>query len=154
MSAKVLRMGHVALCVSDIDRSLAFYRDLLDFTVTLDEVQDTTRGGLPHVYKRRHGRRRVVHLRYGEGEGAPFLVLTSHPDDQPDGEAIQLDQIGINHVAFAVADVEALAKDLLAKGAQTCGPVDAFKDASGKISSVFFLDPDGILVQFDRGRRG
>ena len=44
-------VSHIAICVRDIDRSLTFYRDILGMRVTLDEVQDTTRGGLPYIYK-------------------------------------------------------------------------------------------------------
>jgi catechol 2,3-dioxygenase len=31
-----VRVGHVHLCVSDLDRAIAFYRDVLGFTVTAD----------------------------------------------------------------------------------------------------------------------
>jgi catechol 2,3-dioxygenase-like lactoylglutathione lyase family enzyme len=50
--------------------------------------------------------------------------------------------------------VEEVTQRLLAHGAQTCGPADAFRDANGHIRTVFFRDPDGILVQFDEGGEG
>jgi catechol 2,3-dioxygenase-like lactoylglutathione lyase family enzyme len=62
-----------------------------------------------------------------------------------------LDQVGISHLSFTVSDVEALTQRLLDNGVETCGPVDAFKDATGRLRTVFFRDPDGILVQFDDG---
>ncbi len=147
----VSAMSHVAFCVRDLDRALRFYRDLLGFRVEKDELQDTRTGGLPHLYRDRHAQRRVVHLRYGAGPTAPFLVLTEHPGDAISGEPIMLDQVGISHLSFTVPNVEELTKRLRAQGAETCGPPDAFKDASGRIRTVFFRDPDGILVQFDEG---
>ena len=70
------------------------------------------------------------------------------------GTPIMLDQVGISHVSFTVPNVEAVTQRLLAQGAQTCGPADAFRDAQGHLRTVFFRDPDGILVQFDEGGEG
>jgi glyoxylase I family protein len=149
-----LGMSHVAFCVSDMERSLAFYRDALGFRVRTDRVQETTTGGLPHVYKHRRATRRQVTLAYGEGDARPQLVITEHPGEPPDGDPIKLDQIGISHLSFTVPSVARLTEDLLAKGYQTAGPPDAFQDASGRVRTVFFFDPDGILVQFDEGGGG
>ena len=149
-----LGMSHVAFCVRDIEQSLAFYRDALGFRVLNDRLQDTTTGGLPRVYKHRRATRRQVTLAYGEGDARPQLVITEHPGEPPDGEPIKLDQIGISHLSFTVPSVPQLTETLLAKGYKTSGPADAFKDASGHVRTVFFLDPDGILVQFDEGGGG
>jgi catechol 2,3-dioxygenase-like lactoylglutathione lyase family enzyme len=149
-----LGMSHVAFCVRDIEQSLAFYRDALGFRVLNDRLQETTTGGLPHVYKYRRATRRQVTLAYGEGDARPQLVITEHPGEPPDGDPIKLDQIGISHLSFTVPSVAQLTEDLLAKGYKTAGPPDAFKDASGRVRTVFFVDPDGILVQFDEGGGG
>ena len=77
--------------------------------------------------------------------------MTCHPGDQPDGEPIKLDQIGISHISFTVPDVKALAEELVAKGVQLAGPLEGFTNAQGEVSSIFVYDPDGILVQFDSG---
>lgn len=153
MAAEIplLGMSHLAICVRNLDRSLEFYRDLLGLRVTKDVLQNTTTGGLPHLYRDRHTQRRVVHLQGGTGAGIPVLVMTEHPGDIVGGEPIMLDQLGISHLSFTVTDVEALTRHLLARGVETCGPADAFKDAQGRIRTVFFRDPDGILVQFDEG---
>jgi len=147
-------VSHIAICVRSLDQSLAFYRDLLGCEVVKDEVQDTSSGGLPHVYKDQHASRRVVHLRYGAGAAAPVLVMTEHPGDRVSGEPIMLDQVGISHISFTVPDVEAATHILMDRGVETCGPIDAFKGADGRIRTVFVRDPDGILVQLDEGLGG
>ena len=40
-------MSHVAFCVRDMEKSLAFYQGALGFRVLNDRRQDTTTGGLP-----------------------------------------------------------------------------------------------------------
>ena len=147
-------VSHIAMCVQDVEKSLAFYRDILGLRVTLDQVQDTTAGGLPHVYHHARKTRRTVHLRYGEGNTIPFLVVTSHPNEDSDGHPIKLDQVGISHLSFTVRDVKTLAEELIAKGVQLAAPLEAFTNAQGEVGSIFVYDPDGILVQFDSGSGG
>ncbi len=146
-------VSHIAICVRDMDKSLAFYRDILGMWIKKDEVQDTSQGGLPHTYKHPRKTRRTVHVAYGE-DRTPFLVLTSHPGDQADGQPIKLDQVGVSHLSFTVRDVKALAETLISKGVQLAGGMDAFADASGNVRTFFAYDPDGILVQFDDGDAG
>jgi catechol 2,3-dioxygenase-like lactoylglutathione lyase family enzyme len=147
-------VSHIAVCVRDMDKALAFYRDILGMRVTLDQVQDTTQGGLPHVYSHRRKTRRTVHVWYGEGNTSPHLVLTSHPGDRADGCPIKLDQVGISHLSFTVKDVKALAQELASKGVKLAAPMEAFTNPQGNVSSIFVYDPDGILLQFDSGGGG
>ena len=142
-------VSHIAICVRDLDKSLAFYRDILGMRVDFDEVQDTTSGGLPSVYAHARKTRRTVHVRYGPGQTAPSLVLTSHPGEGPDGGPIKLDQVGISHLSFTVSNVAELAAELTSKGVEMAAPLEAFTAADGQVSSIFVYDPDGILLQFD-----
>ena len=60
-----------------------------------------------------------------------------------------LDQVGISHISFGVADVAGLADELAAKGYELAGSRESYTDANGKIKSIYVRDPDGILVQFN-----
>jgi catechol 2,3-dioxygenase-like lactoylglutathione lyase family enzyme len=145
-------VSHIAFCVSDIEKSLSFYRDILGMTVTFDQVQDTTTGGLPHVYQHPRQTRRTVHLAFGD---SPLhLVMTSHPDDSADGTPIKLDQVGISHYSFGVPDVSALFSELEANGVPLAAPREAWTNSEGRMSSFYVYDPDGILVQFNAGGAG
>ena len=153
MAMQASGISHIAICVRDLDESLKFYRDILGMTVTVDRVQDTSTGGLPHVYAHDRATRRQAILSYDAG-AIPTLVMTSHPGDAPDGAPIKLDQVGISHISFIVSDVNALADELIGKGVEQAGPLDGFANADGAVSSIFVYDPDGILVQFDGGAGG
>ena len=142
-------ISHIAFCVSDIEKSLPFYRDALGMKVIFDQVQDTTTGGLPHVYNQARKTRRTVHLEFGN---SPLhLVMTTHPGDNADGTPIKLDQVGISHFSFSVSDVKALAEELEGKGVPLAAPMEVWTNAQGKMGSFYVYDPDGILVQFDGG---
>ena len=106
---------HIGICVRDMDKSLAFYRDALGMRVLGDRPTDPTEGGRQHNYKHARTTRRWVSLAYGDG-ATPTLTLTSHPGASPDGDAILLDQVGISHISFGVEDVAGLAQELIAKG--------------------------------------
>ena len=144
-------ISHIAICVADLDKSLEFYRDILGMRVVADRMQDTTSGGLPHIYQHQRKTRRQVRLAYGTGDTMPTLTMTCHPGDDPDGAPIKLDQIGISHLAFLVPDTKALMAELTGKGVQLAAPPEVWADAQGKVGSFYVYDPDGILIQFGGG---
>lgn len=143
-------VSHIAICVRDLDVSLHFYCDILGMSIVSDVIQDTTTGGLPHVYAHSRATRRQVRLAYTDG-AKPTLTMTSHPGEAPDGTPIKLDQVGISHISFSVADPKTLAENLAAQGVPLAAPMTVWTDAAGRVSSFYVYDPDGILVQFDAG---
>ena len=144
---------HIGICVRDMDKSLSFYCDALGMKVLGDCATDPTEGGRLHNYKHSRKTRRWVSLSYGDS-ATPTLTLTSHPGEDPDGQPILLDQIGISHLSFGVADVKTLADELISKGFELAGPREAFTNADGEIKSIYVRDPDGILVQFNNPNGG
>jgi catechol 2,3-dioxygenase-like lactoylglutathione lyase family enzyme len=141
--------------VADLEKSLEFYRDILGLTVKMHATQQMAqRPGAQstHMYERPRTARTVADVYIDDPESTqPYLVLTSHPGDQVGGEPIKLDQKGISHISFGVEDLNAFAKELVAKDVPLAGTMDDFTDASGNVRTIFVYDPDGILVQFDEG---
>ena len=144
---------HVGVCVRDMEESLKFYRDALGMTVIGEKITDITEGGTQTArldnYALERNTRHWVSLAYGENL-TPTLTLTSHPGEKPDGQPILLDQVGISHISFGVADVAILADELIAKGYELAGSMESYTDPNGDIKSIYVRDPDGILVQFNR----
>ncbi|MSQ07147.1 MAG: VOC family protein [Dehalococcoidia bacterium] len=141
-------VSHIGICVRDMDKSLAFYRDALGMRVLGDKPTDPAEGGRYDNYKHRRTARRWVSLAYGAGT-SPTLTLTSHPGERPDGQSILLDQVGITHFSFTVPNVQALAGELMAKGVKLTGTLDSFRNSKGELRSIYVRDPDGILLQFN-----
>ena len=143
-------VSHIAICTRDMDKSLAFYRDMLGMRVLADGMTDPTEGGRLHNYQQARQSRRRVSLSFGAGK-KPTLTITSHPGEDIAGAALKLDQMGITHFSFTVPDTEALLDELLARGARLGGPREAFINAQGRVRSFYVYDPDGIIIQFDSG---
>ena len=150
---KAKGVSHIAVCVADLDRSLHFYRDLLGLTVRMHTTQQMARrpgAESAEMYQRPRESRTVANVYFDDPDTTqPFLVLTSHPGSEVEGEPIKLDQIGISHISFGVEDVRAYAEELMAKGVQLAGTLDDFTNDQGVMRTFFVYDPDGILVQFD-----
>jgi catechol 2,3-dioxygenase-like lactoylglutathione lyase family enzyme len=143
---------HVGVCVRDMEQSLKFYRDALGMKVIGEKITDITEGGTATArldnYALERNTRHWVSLSYSD-EATPTLTLTSHPGEVADGQPILLDQVGISHISFGVADVASLADELVTKGYELAGSRESFTDSNGQIRSIYVRDPDGILVQFN-----
>ncbi len=152
---KARGVSHIAICVADLEKSLAFYRDILGLTVKMHTTQEMARrpgAESAEMYERPRKARTVANIYFDEPTSPqPFLVLTSHPGDEVGGEPIKLDQKGISHLSFEVENVKAYAEELIGKGVPLAGTMEDFTDDSGNVRTIFVYDPDGILVQFDEG---
>ena len=151
-------MSHVALCATDMDRSLHFYRDLLGFKVAQEGTNVEGRGEEADIYRVKNREIQFVTLRYGKTkkgpygmtEDAPIVVLIAPKGKPPTGKSIKVDQIGISHVGFWVKGLNAMYKDLKEKGVKfAAAPHVLAKTKDGTIRSAFAKDPDGILIQLD-----
>lgn len=128
-------VNHISVTVRDMERSLRFYRDLVGLKVVAD-LPVTERPRPEQEYRKQHKKRRTVVLDMGAGRGGPTLALIGHPGSDLLGTGILLDDVGLTHFALMVKDVKGFTKYMIDNGAQYAGP-------------GFFVDPDGILVQFE-----
>jgi len=127
-------VDHLDLVVTDLERSLAFYTELLGplgFTETSEIVGE--RG------------ERVIYI---SGAGDPEVSLRERKSD---AHAVPYDRyaVGIHHVAF-VADergqVDERAAWLREQGAEIESGPEEYDYAPGYYA-VFFYDPDGLKLE-------
>jgi catechol 2,3-dioxygenase-like lactoylglutathione lyase family enzyme len=149
-SMEATAVSHIAICTRDMEKSLAFYRDILGMKVLFDGQTDPTEGGRLQNYQQARQSRRRVSLSFGAAK-KPTLTITSHPGEDIAGAPLKLDQMGITHFSFTVPNATALLEELQARGVPLGGPRVAFTNAQGQIRSFYVYDPDGIIIQFDSG---
>jgi catechol 2,3-dioxygenase-like lactoylglutathione lyase family enzyme len=130
-----MTVDHLDLVVSDLERSLAFYRDLLAPLGYTRESEIVGERG-----------ERVVYL--GDASGPGSVSLRAR---QSKGTPTRYDRyaIGLHHLAFAAPSREAVDERhrwLLDTGAEIESPPREYDYAPGYYA-VFLHDPDGIKLE-------
>jgi catechol 2,3-dioxygenase-like lactoylglutathione lyase family enzyme len=145
-------LSHVAVGVSDMERALVFYRDLIGLRVTLDAVEGGFGGGLVGT-----NRRRAVYLRVEDGPHASFIVLDQQLDQEPFGSPPRILQLGTHHFSFWVDNLEEIFERMVAEGFRvivkpTEADALAYGEAagSGRVLTAIVKDQDGNPVQLDQ----
>jgi lactoylglutathione lyase len=120
----ITSIGHVAIRVKDIDRSLDFYVNKLGFREMFRLDRD--------------GRLWIVYLRITDDQ---YLELFPEGvgDRSPDAEAV-----GLNHVCLAVDDIDSVIAQLDANGVPLTRPK---KVAVDRNAQAWIEDPDGNRLE-------
>jgi lactoylglutathione lyase len=122
-----LHTGHIGLNVTDLDRSLAFYRDVLEFSVIAEGKEED---------------RRYAFL--GDGES---LVLTLW---QQAGQPYDTGRAGLHHLAFEAASIERVRRyeeALRAYGVDFAHDGVVAHGEGAASGGIFFHDPDGTRLE-------
>ncbi|MFJ4872897.1 VOC family protein [Streptomyces sp. NPDC088757] len=125
--AKTLQTGHAGVNVTDLDRSLAFYRAVFDFEVMAEGKEDDRRW----VFLGRENRLLVTLWQQSTG---------SFPTDRP----------GLHHLSFQVENIEevkATEQVLRELGAEFSHDGVVPHGENGTSGGIFFTDPDGIRLE-------
>lgn len=145
-------VSHVAVGVSDMERALIFYRDLVGLRVTLDTVE-----GGPDDAMLGANRRRAVYLRTEDGPHAFFIVLDQQLDREPFGSPPRILQLGTHHFSFWVDDVQEMFERMVSAGFRAIlRPTEADALAYGepagssRVLTAIVKDQDGNPVQLDQ----
>lgn len=145
----VTKVRHFGVVVSDVERSLRFYRDLLGLEIVQAAEESGTRIdnmlGLSNVSVKT-----VKMSAEGGGSLVELLEFRSHPRHfDPMREICSL---GPSHLAFTVEDLDALYKRLLRSGVLFNAPPQLSPNGYAKVA--FCRDPDGTSIELVEVIRG
>lgn len=136
---------HTGLSVSDLDRSIAFYRDLLG--LELITQWDSSQPYLRTVVGFPDAELRIALLRLPGAAGHHIELLEYRVPRGARGDARTCNP-GNGHVAFMVEDLEATYRELKDKGVRfKSAPVDITHGRNRGARAVYLLDPDDITLE-------
>jgi catechol 2,3-dioxygenase-like lactoylglutathione lyase family enzyme len=138
----VQRLSHVGVCVTDMERSVAFYRDALGFAELSrlhvdgpesDQLLDLDDVSLHAVYLERDGTR-IELLEFDSP------VSTGGPGPRP------VNQPGLTHLSLRVADLDQAIHDVEASGGRVLEK-SRIDNPKFRTAAIFVTDPDGLRIE-------
>lgn len=139
-----MRLSHRGICVSDLERSEAFYRQALDFADYQDhgvvegpDMEKTMQ--LPGV------RLRAKMLRHPDGPVIELLYFIS-PEATGPREIRSTLQYGLVHMSFYVDDIDVAAQRITDAGGRVWEETRAHY-AENNTTLLYCTDPDGVRIE-------
>lgn len=120
---------HVAIIVSDYEKSKDFYVNKLGFAVVRENFRKE---------------RNDWKLDLCVGDGADAIELEIFAEPNPPKRVNRPEACGLRHLAFRVENVEATVEELAQMGIE-CEPIRL--DSYTKKKMTFFFDPDGLPLE-------
>jgi catechol 2,3-dioxygenase-like lactoylglutathione lyase family enzyme len=139
------RFDHLTIVVRDIDRAKAFF-GLLGFKEAISVIiagePFASYMGVPGI----EAQHVTLVLENASPRTEIQLLRYLHPDPLPDPHIRDLHKLGMNHICFAVDDIEAEVAKLRASGFKTRNEIMDFH--SRKL--VFIEGPEGVAVELSQ----
>ena len=139
---------HVGVTVSDLDRSIAFYRDVLGLTFQgelLMQGKETDQ-----LFQKENCKVRVAYLNGNTHTMSAPLELIQFINDSATKDICSLHKTSISEICFKVQNIEEEYKNLVKKGVEFLSEPQEFDFTSsgfGKSKAVYLKDPDGIILE-------
>ena len=142
------RIYHVGLTVSNLDKSIAFYRDVLGLTFQGEIMmvgEETDK-----MFQKKNCKARVAYLNGSKAVEAPPIELIQFIDEDVNKVKSDLFTTSISEVCFYTDDIDSVYKVLIENHVECLSEPQYFDFSSqgfGKSKAFYFKDPDGIILE-------
>ena len=135
---------HVGITVSDLDRSIKFYEELLGFEVKKVMLEN---GECIDNFSALEGVNVTTVKMAGKNNSGMIELLhyLSHLESSAQNPTYPITDVGCSHFALTVDDLDSLYERLVDYGTPFNYPVQTSPDGNVKIA--FCRDPDGTLIE-------
>ena len=143
MSFRILAIDHTGITVSDIERSLAFWRDVLGFELSHRAHQ---KGELAEQITGVPGAEILIAVLKAPGHKIELLEYRA-PADRKRLDARPCD-VGSAHVALTVENLEAVLETIAGSGWESAGTPQTLTAGPNAGKRVIYVrDPDGTTIE-------
>lgn len=135
---------HVGLTVSDLDKAIKFYTEVLDCTVVFE--QEKKGGYLAEIVGYPDADVRMAQVQ--PRGNSPRIELFEYRQPRSSPRGLEPRNVGNAHVCFVVEDLPALYERLVEHGVDTFSPpveIDTGVNKGGY--GLYLRDPDGITLE-------
>jgi catechol 2,3-dioxygenase-like lactoylglutathione lyase family enzyme len=139
-------LHHTGYTVSDLDRSVAFYRDLMGLEVLAQ--QEKQGGYLAAIVGYPDAHVKMAHLRApASGHVLELFEYIAPAGETP--ERIEPRDVGTAHLCFLVDDLDAVYRRLVDAGVETFVSPPVLVDTGINTGGygIYLRDPDGIVLE-------
>lgn len=134
---------HLGVTVSDLDKALEFYVDLLGFRV--HKMADESGECIDNFSSLKDVAVTTVKMYDNNDNMLELLHYKSHPEPADKNRTRPITEIGCSHFALTVDDLDSLYDSLSGEGIEFNYPVQVSPD--GNVKVAFCRDPDGTLIE-------
>jgi len=143
-------IDHLNIVVADMARSLKFYTEVLGFRQTKEAHLEGA--WIEQIVGLRGVKAHAVFIVPPGGEPRIELLKYERPAGATLAENSRPNTIGLRHFALRVADIAAMTAKLRSVGVTVWGeptvvPEGVVQHDAGTKTLVYFLDPDGVVVE-------
>jgi len=142
----IIGADHTGITVSNLERSLAFWRDVLDFQLSHTAHQT---GELAMEITGVAGAEIKLAVLKAPGGHKIELLEYLAPEDRKKHDDVRPCDVGHIHVALLVDDVDAVLEKISASGWKAAGNPQTLQSGPNAGKRVVYVrDPDGTTIEF------
>ena len=135
---------HTCITVSDLEGSIAFYRDLLGLELVMTEESERSGDDRSKALGVARAKVKLAILRAGDAqvELIEYVTAKGRPYDRHNNDT------GAMHIAFQVADIDAVYQRMVDQGVRFTSPPTTIP--AGPMAGwrwTYFFDPDGVSLE-------
>ncbi len=139
---------HIGVTVSDMDRSIDFYKNVLGLNFAGELLMEGKETDL--LFGRKGCKARVAYLNGSDHMMAPPVELIQFMGDEAEKMPSDLHRTSISEICFKVDNIDQVYRHLCGCGVECLSEPQYFdftKDGFGKSKAIYFKDPDGVILE-------